>query len=126
MNLTEQDIQRIADAVYSRVEVRLAELTVSIMDAINEEREGERGDVSKPVSDALRQWLAERCETGEHFKEMSRELFASWRQYAKAVGLDAGSVKAFGESMRKLKFKPFRTRNGRGFAGLRVIPSEPR
>ncbi len=75
--------------------------------------------------DVFGQWIAERCERGVQFKEMSQQLFSSWRGYARAASEDAGSAKAFGEAMRKRGFEPFRTKHGRGFLGLRLVADAP-
>ena len=58
--------------------------------------------------DLFGQWLADECvvELGNrHRWETSADLFARWRDYAKAAGEDAGNSKRFGENMGRRGFE---------------------
>jgi putative DNA primase/helicase len=79
--------------------------------------------------DVFRQWLDDECdvEPGNDYKwETTAELFASWTSYAKAAGELPGTLKTFAPAMRRHGFTDKRTKQYRGWAGLRLIQDENR
>jgi putative DNA primase/helicase len=79
--------------------------------------------------DLTGQWLEDCCETslGEHrMWDRSAELFDSWTEYALKAGEAPGSKKAFGQSMQRRGFEPYRVPNvgARAFRFVRLKPKE--
>lgn len=72
--------------------------------------------------DLFGQWLDDCCDVEPAYQDTSKALFASWRRYAEQNGEHAGTAKSFGSTMVKRGLQAFRTKNGRGFLGVRVTP----
>jgi putative DNA primase/helicase len=75
--------------------------------------------------DMMARWLEEACDADPenlHKWETSRELFASWTDFAKASGEEPGTQKSFGSAMQRRGFIPHRTTTARGFRGIRLKP----
>lgn len=73
--------------------------------------------------DLFAQWLEDECdvEPGNAYKwETTAALFASWTGYAKAAGEHPGTVKAFAHALRRHGLTEKRTKQYRGWAGLRL------
>jgi putative DNA primase/helicase len=80
------------------------------------------------VQDALAAWLAECCEVRDGFEDTSSRLFASWKAYAERAGEPTQSQKAFAPKLEARGFQRYRTKDARGYRGLRVkqeTPPEP-
>jgi putative DNA primase/helicase len=76
--------------------------------------------------DLFRQWLDEECEINpeaSYMWERSADLFASWSAYAKAAGEFPGSHKSFGPAMIRNGLQPYRTKQVRGWSGIRLKSS---
>lgn len=76
--------------------------------------------------DLLGQWLSEECDAepdNPHKLESVAALFKSWGDYATRSGELAGTIKTFSEKMQRRGFERGRTRMGRHFKGVRLIPS---
>jgi putative DNA primase/helicase len=79
--------------------------------------------------DVFAQWLETQCDCdpGNPYKwEKTAKLFASWVAYAKAAGEPAGTVKSFAPQMIRKGLTPKRTEVARGFAGVRLKPTDNR
>ena len=74
--------------------------------------------------DFVGQWIAECCEVDEQVQASSAELYASWRLRAEALGIDPGNGRDLGERLRDRDFQSFHTRKGRGWKGLRPLPTD--
>lgn len=77
--------------------------------------------------DLFGQWLTDECdvEPSNTYKwESLADLFASWSEYARAAGEEAGTVKGFSPAMIRKGFTPHRTNQARGFRGVRLRPKQ--
>jgi len=74
--------------------------------------------------DALDRWLDERCSQDANSQAFSRQLFASWRQWAEPNNERVGSEAEFVERLEARGFKRFRNSTGRGFLGICLRPQE--
>lgn len=73
--------------------------------------------------DLFRQWLEDECRVepgASYLWEKTVDLFASWSVYAKAAGEHPGSLKNFGPAMIRHGLQPHRTKQVRGWAGIRL------
>jgi len=71
--------------------------------------------------DAVGQWLEERCEIGQNYKETSADLFTDWKSWCELGNGVAGTTTRFGENLKARGFAGSRSGKARGFAGLRLI-----
>ena len=74
------------------------------------------------AEDATAAWMEERCERDPQAWERSSDLFASWKPWAEQAGEFAGSTKRFVQTLEGRGFQPKKTRTGRGFEGIKLIP----
>ena len=72
------------------------------------------------TEDSFGTWIDECCDRQERAWEASKNLYASWRQWAEASGEFVGSQKRFAEAMQSHGFEParFGTSRARGFNGI--------
>jgi putative DNA primase/helicase len=73
--------------------------------------------------DVLGQWLDEECDAepgNPHKFEKTSDLFGAWTAYAIKSGEKPGSAKAFGATLQRRGFEPYRTKETRGYRGLRL------
>jgi len=71
--------------------------------------------------DVFADWIEQCCEVGPRHWEPPAQLFASWREYAKAHNEDIGQGQAFKERMEARGFRQCRDNaRGRFWDGLRV------
>lgn len=79
--------------------------------------------------DLFGQWLEDMCEIkldANYLWERTTDLYASWSAYAKAAGEHPGSLKTFGPAMLRHGLKPYRTKQVRGWSGIRLkVASAP-
>lgn len=68
--------------------------------------------------DDVSQWIAECCTVGCGLRSLTSHLFADWKDWAQANGVDIGTQRAFGEALETLGFPAFRSGKGRGRIGL--------
>ncbi len=68
--------------------------------------------------DLLGQWLEERCETATKLWDTPARLFASWSDFTRRAGEEAGTAKAFGSTLEKRGFPRQRTSTVRKHIGL--------
>ncbi|WP_205961852.1 phage/plasmid primase, P4 family [Paracoccus aestuarii] len=77
--------------------------------------------------DTFSNWLTDRCETGARFAATTEDLFESWSWYARQNGDEPGNKRGdFPQRMRERGFVPVNRAagiRGRGWKGLRLIPS---
>lgn len=72
--------------------------------------------------DAVAAWMEECCEADPQAWARSSDLFASWKPWADKAGEFVGSTKRFVQSLEGRGFQPKKTRTGRGFEGIKLIP----
>ena len=76
------------------------------------------------AEDSINQWISEKCEIGTSLRELSGDLFASWKFWAGAVGEPVRSQMRFSQALMSKGFindKTTRGPNGQpGFAGLKL------
>jgi putative DNA primase/helicase len=75
--------------------------------------------------DLMAQWLEDCCEVGRgdcRIWDRSADLFDAWTEYVENAGEPTESKKAFGQSMQRRGFEPFRAPNGgaRAFRFVRL------
>jgi len=73
--------------------------------------------------DLFRQWLEDECEIEpgtSYLWERTVDLFASWSAYAKAAGEHPGSLKNFTPALIRHGLQPYRTKQVRGWSGIRL------
>jgi hypothetical protein len=75
------------------------------------------------AKDAVAAWIGDRCERDAIAWESSSALFASWTAWAEGAGENAGSQRRFAQTLESRGFQSQRMRHGRGFLGLRIIPT---
>jgi putative DNA primase/helicase len=73
--------------------------------------------------DAMTSWMDEKCEHSTQSKASSTELFVSWKVWADAAAEPSGTLKRFSQKMEERGFEKYKDRDGRGFKGLRILPS---
>jgi putative DNA primase/helicase len=73
--------------------------------------------------DALSCWMDDKCERSAQSRTSSTDLFISWKNWADAAGEPTGSQKRFSQKLEERGFEKTKDRNGRAFAGLRLITS---
>jgi putative DNA primase/helicase len=73
--------------------------------------------------DALSCWMDDKCERSPQSRTSSTDLFVSWKNWADAAGESTGSQKRFSQKLEERGFEKTKDRNGRAFAGLRLITS---
>lgn len=77
--------------------------------------------------DLFGQWLEEECDVepgNPHKWATTTELFASWAEFAKAAGEQAGSSKTLKDSLLRRDVEPYRSKSARGFRGIRLNPKQ--
>ncbi|WP_374433344.1 phage/plasmid primase, P4 family [Tabrizicola sp.] len=73
------------------------------------------------AEDLVGQWIAECCSVGPQFRELSANLFQSWKLWADQQGFCYGTSKSLGEALRARGFQDTRVNRGRGWAGLALV-----
>jgi P4 family phage/plasmid primase-like protien len=71
--------------------------------------------------DLVGQWFVECCSAEPEAWTASTRLFASWRDWADALGHPAGSSKALGEALRSRGLSDAKSRGVRGWQGISLI-----
>jgi phage/plasmid-associated DNA primase len=71
------------------------------------------------AEDDIATWVNDRCVCDHDAWGSSTALYLSWCGWAKTAGVPIGSQRALIQKLEG-RFKPHRTANGRGFAGLKV------
>jgi len=74
------------------------------------------------AEDAIAAWLDECCLRDPQAWESRAALFASWTAWATKAGEIVGSQKQFVQILEARGFTPQRRHDGRGFAGLGIVP----
>lgn len=118
MSLSDQDIERIAHALYKKLEVRFFEAAEIIASATNQPKSRRKYRAHMAIPEPFEGWIADQCEVGPGRKESVARLFASWCGYAQGIGCEPISAKTFSACMRRKGFVPFRTKHERGFTGI--------
>ena len=80
------------------------------------------------AEDIFNQWIEDRCERGAQHWEPTGRLFGDWKSYADAANLRAGDQRTFANRLESAGFEAgnSRTRGGRHWLGLRIVPpAEP-
>ena len=72
--------------------------------------------------DAVGAWIDERCERRLDSWELTKSLFASWKEWAEAAGERTGTRKRFVQALESRGFRCQRRHNGRGIEGLSTKP----
>ncbi|RYY32091.1 hypothetical protein EON62_05800 [archaeon] len=70
--------------------------------------------------DLLGQWIDERCEVGPRLWDQPGTLFASWVEFARRSGEDAGTSKSFRTTLEKRGFPWSRSNGVRKHTGISV------
>lgn len=86
--------------------------------AVRDETRSYRGS-----QDVIAQWLGECCEVDQHASSVSSELYDSFKSWCEVNGEFCVSHKRFSASLVDRGFQKDRTRTGRFFVGLRLIPA---
>lgn len=73
------------------------------------------------AEDLVGQWIAECCSIGPQFRELSANLFQSWKSWADQQGFLYGTSKSLGEALRARGFQDARVKRGRGWVGLALV-----
>lgn len=76
--------------------------------------------------DDIRQWADECTEDNVHARTRSGQLYASWKQWADASGLNPGSIKTFSSNLKKMGFETAHSRDGTLFlrVALRAVTGD--
>ena len=69
-------------------------------------------------SDAIARFVGQRCMTGPNFTARSSELFAAWSKWCATEGVEAGTNKAFTESLQNRGYDTRHTNMGTVWKGL--------
>ncbi|WP_017667662.1 phage/plasmid primase, P4 family [Sandarakinorhabdus sp. AAP62] len=70
--------------------------------------------------DVLGQWIADRTERIEGIRHTSSALFASWSDFAKAIGEAPGSIRQFSNDLEKRGYRRKKMMHGRCFVGIQL------
>jgi putative DNA primase/helicase len=71
--------------------------------------------------DHVQAWLDECCEISEHHQAASKEFYPSYRLWCEVNGVESKKQKGLALALTHKGFKPYRTNQQRGFAGLRIV-----
>jgi putative DNA primase/helicase len=72
------------------------------------------------AENVLNAWIEEECETDKNGWERIGDLYNSFRAYAERSGEEAGSKKAFSQSLEGDGLVRTKTNRGRGYNGLKL------
>jgi putative DNA primase/helicase len=72
--------------------------------------------------DAVGAWIEDRCDHRLDSWELTKTLFASWKEWAETAGEHAGTRKRFVQALENRGFRCQRRHNGRGIEGLSTKP----
>lgn len=75
------------------------------------------------AEDAVASWIEEYCVRDPNAWEKTAALFASWSTWADKAGEYVGSQRRLSDRLEARGISPMRKRDGRGFAGLRLLSS---
>jgi len=74
--------------------------------------------------DTLKQWIADKCETGDECWEPPKILFNSWREYASDSNLQCGDNRGFKSKLEAAGYRYWRSGpRGRHYEGIMLKPS---
>ncbi len=73
------------------------------------------------AEDSIAAWIDDKCVRDPDAWETSADLFASWVDYARQTGEEAGRRSQFTEKLEKHSFRERRKKHGRGYDGLRIV-----
>ncbi|RYH06149.1 phage/plasmid primase, P4 family [Tropicimonas sp. IMCC6043] len=68
--------------------------------------------------DLVGQWIEECCAIGEEHRSSARALFENWSGWANATGIEPGSQKTLGSTLRSRGFKVCKVNGARGWLGI--------
>ena len=68
--------------------------------------------------DAIGAWIEDRCERRLDGWELTKNLFASWKEWAETAGEHASTRKRFVQALESSGFRSRRKHGGRGIEGL--------
>jgi putative DNA primase/helicase len=68
--------------------------------------------------DVVGQWVAECCVEDAAATAETKTLFASWKTWAEAAGIELGNIKTFGSAMRARGYHPKYVQRARGWQGI--------
>jgi len=72
--------------------------------------------------DAIGAWIEDRCDRRLDSWELTKKLFASWKEWTETAGERTGTCKRFVQTLESHGFRSQRRHNGRGIQGLSVKP----
>ena len=72
--------------------------------------------------DAIGAWIEDRCERRLDSWELTKTLFASWKEWAETAGEHTGTRKRFVQALENRGFRCQRRHDGRGIEGLSTKP----
>ena len=72
--------------------------------------------------DAIGAWIEDRCDHRLDSWELTKTLFASWKEWAETAGERAGTRKRFVQALESRGFRSRRKHDGRGIEGLSTRP----
>jgi putative DNA primase/helicase len=75
-------------------------------------------------SDALAQFIEDRCLTGDAWHVRSSDLWHAWSEWCRQSNEEAGNQRRFKELMEARGFKPDKTMYGKGFRGLALAAED--
>jgi putative DNA primase/helicase len=70
------------------------------------------------------QWVAECCETGQHYEDTVGRLFGSWAKWCDRNGEYPGTSKSFSQVLSKEGYIPIRSNSARKFRLISVISDQ--
>jgi len=73
--------------------------------------------------DAIMAWIEANCQRDPNNFATSTALFVSWSEWASTNGETVGTLKRLQGQLESKGFEPDRKKYGRGFMGLRIMPS---
>lgn len=89
---------------------------ISIPEAVRNATENYRAE-----NDWLNNFLSERCELGENFKVLAKDLYDGYKKYCEETGEEIKSNQAFGRALSNAGFERSRTSSCRSWKGLRIL-----
>lgn len=72
--------------------------------------------------DAVGAWIEDRCDRRLDSWELTKTLYASWKDWAETAGERIGTCKRFVQALESRGFRHHRRHTGRGIEGLSIKP----
>jgi len=80
-------------------------------------------DAYLEAEDGVSSWIEECCQRDPNSFATSTNLFTSWSEWATKHGEYVGTVRKLVSTLESRGFDPCRKNSGRGFLGLRILPT---